>query len=241
MNEKPHLLRVYDDVLGQLRADVGSICHITVRNLQAVTDGLRANQVDPCLRAIADDEEVNALEKAIDARGIEILTRFQPVASDLRFVMAAMRVATNLERISDEAKSIGRRGRNLIESGFHWEPERLAALFGMAGAELAAALRAFLEGDMAAAHGVRPQDKALDASHKDCIARISSAMATRPEATNHFVALLLIVRSLERIGDHAKNIAEEAIFLSEARDVRHPKSRLPDDGAAPTSDRNRPG
>jgi len=233
MKEKPHVLRVYDEVLGQLRADVERICRITVRNLDAVTQGVRDNQVEPCLRAIADDEEVNALEKAIDARGIEILTRFQPVAGDLRFVMAAMRVATNLERVSDEAKSIARRSRMLIEGGFRWEPGRLATLFGMAGAELAAALRAFLEGDMAAAHGVRPQDKALDASHKECIARISAEMAARPEATTYFVALLLIVRSLERIGDHAKNIAEESIFLNEARDVRYPKSRLPVDGATP--------
>ena len=224
MNSPNHILRVYDEVLGQLHGDVSHICRLAVQNLGGAARGLREHAVEPCLRAIVDDEEVNALEKAIDARGVEILTRFQPVARDLRFVIAAMRAAANLERVSDEAKNIARRGRTLIEAGFFWEEEKLAALFDMAQVELADAVQSFLSSDMEAARGLRAKDKILDARHKEMIALLSQQMAEQPAHTTHFLALLLIVRGLERVGDHAKNIAEEAIFLNEAQDVRYPNN-----------------
>ena len=234
MDQPNHILRAFDEVLGHLRSDVSHICRLAVQNLSGAARGIREHMVEFCLRAIVDDEEVNALEKAIDARGVEILTRFHPVAGDLRFVISAMRVASNLERASDEAKSIARRGRGLLEAGFFWEEEKMGALFGMAQVELADAIQSFLSADLEAAHGLRAKDKALDAYHKELIALLSREMAERPEDTSHFLALLLIVRGLERIGDHAKNIAEEAIFLNQAQDVRYPNCHLPQsDGREP--------
>jgi phosphate transport system protein len=233
MANQPHILKPYEDALAGLRAKVEAIAAAARRNLAAATAGVLQGDAAQCLRAIVDDEEVNALEKAIDAAGIEILTRFQPVAGDLRFVIAALRLATNLERISDEAKNIARRGRQLAEAGAEAGPgpdfPALPGLFAMADAELAGALAAFFANDGDRARDIRRQDKELDRSHKELIAAISGRLAANPAGTTRYLAILFIVRSLERIGDHAKNIAEESVFLTEARDIRYSKNPLATD------------
>src|ERR1051325_4997957 len=108
-----HILGTFDEALASLRNNVLLMSSLTERSLDRAVTGLLQRDDDLCAIAIADDEEIDELEKQIDQDGIDLLLRFQPVASDLRRVVSAMKINSNLERVADQAVSIGRRGRKL--------------------------------------------------------------------------------------------------------------------------------
>src|SRR6184192_3978123 len=108
-----HILGTFDESLATLRNNVLMMAGLTERSLERAMKGLIDRNDDLCANAIADDEEIDQLEKQIDKDGVDILLRFQPVASDLRRVVSAMKLSTNLERIGDQATTIARRARKL--------------------------------------------------------------------------------------------------------------------------------
>jgi len=226
--DSPHILTSYDEALRVLRRDIQSLISIGMKNFHAAARGILDANMGACQHAIVDDAEVNALEKSIDAQTVGILARFQPVAGDLRLVIASMRLASNVERISDEAKNMGRRAHRLAEAGFVWEKTPIREIIAMAQREIEDAVAAFLNGDADLARGVRAQDKILDRAYKQYLATLTIRMEEHADETARLLDLLFIVRSLERVGDHAKNIAEEAVFLSEAEDIRYPDKRVID-------------
>ncbi|MFM7182307.1 MAG: phosphate signaling complex protein PhoU [Verrucomicrobiales bacterium] len=207
----PHILSSYEEALDDLRALARSLCDQALANVEAARRGVLGRSDADCARAIADDDLVNQIERKIDARGIDVLTRFQPVAGDLRFVIAVMRVASNIERVADEAKNIGRRGRILLATEV--DLSSLEGLFQLAIEEVTEAVRAFFEKDRDLAATLRPKDKSLDAMHRSMIEDLTARIAANHDAAADYLHLLFIARSLERIGDHAKNIAEETAFV----------------------------
>src|ERR1044071_350580 len=108
-----HILGTFDDALGSLRNNVLMMSSLTERSLERALSGLVRRDDDLCLLAIADDEEIDQLEKQVDKDGVDLLLRFQPVASDLRRVVSAMKLCGNLERMADQAVSIARKSRKL--------------------------------------------------------------------------------------------------------------------------------
>lgn len=206
-----HILTSYDAALDAFHANITRLSSMVAANLDLACQGVIHADEAACTRAIADDAEVNEMERQIDAMGMDILTRFQPVAKDLRMVIAVMRVASNLERISDEAKNIARRGRNLAAASAPMA--ELVELFAMARKELADAIAGFLARDRELAATIRPQDKVLDAKHRSLIEALAGSIAAEHANATHVLHQVFITRSLERIGDHAKNIAEETAFL----------------------------
>ncbi len=225
-HDSPHILTSYDEALRVLRRDVQSIISLGMKNFQSAACGILDADATTCRHAVDGDAGVNALEKSIDAQTVGILARFQPVAGDLRVVIASMRLAANVERISDEAKNMGRRAHRLAKSGFVWDKNEVREIIGMAQREVEEAATAFLDGDSSLARGVRGQDKILDTAYKKYSATLTASMTEQAGESEHLLDLLFIVRSLERVGDHAKNIAEEAVFLSEAEDIRYPDKNL---------------
>ena len=213
MTNTPHILRSYDDALTELTAQTTQIAGMAHSNLLAVYDGLLNRNEAACLRAIADDEAVNSLERRIDASGIEIMTRYQPVARDLRRVLASMRVANNIERVSDEAKNIGRRTRPIILSGFAGGNDLIEPLFTLAIGEFRDAVQAFDTADYTLAATIRERDIELDSQYRAAVANLSDQLAASSKDAKDYLHLLFIARSIERVGDHAKNIAEETAFL----------------------------
>ena len=207
----PHILTSYEEALDDLRALARSLCDQAMANVEAARRGVLERSDADCARAIADDDLVNQIERKIDARGIDVLTRFQPVAGDLRFVISVMRVASNIERVADEAKNIARRGRILLSTTV--DISKLEGIFQLATEEVNEAIRAFFDKDRTLAATLRPKDKSLDALHKSMIEDLTTRIASDHDAAADYLHLLFITRSLERIGDHAKNIAEETAFL----------------------------
>jgi phosphate transport system protein len=108
-----HILGTFDEALTSLRNNVLMMAGLTTRSLDHALNGLQERDDEPCATAIADDEEIDQLEKQVDKDGIDLLLRFQPVASDLRRVVSAMKLCSNLERIADQAVNIARKARKL--------------------------------------------------------------------------------------------------------------------------------
>src|ERR1043166_8356478 len=108
-----HILGTFDEALSTLRNNVLMMAGLTERSLERAMKGLFDRNDDLCAATIADDEEIDQLEKQIDKDGVDILLRFQPVASDLRRVVSAMKLSPNIERVADQATNIARRARKL--------------------------------------------------------------------------------------------------------------------------------
>lgn len=220
-SSSPHILRANSAALSALDADVRRMGDLALANLRHAADGLLQRDSDLCNKAIADDEEVDELEKRIDSEGLEIMTRFGPVASDLRRVIASMKVSTALERISDHAVSLARRARQLNQRPALPEAEGIANLADLASSQLRASVNAFCEGDLESAQPIQHHDLKLDAAHEEYTRRIITRLEYDSAQVKSCIDLLFAARFLERIGDQSVNIAEDTVYLLTAEDIRH--------------------
>ena len=173
---------------------------------------------------ISDESEIDLLEKKVDRDGVEILRRFQPVASDLRQVVSNMKVGGNLERIADQAVKIARRSRKLTLEPELDEAIALGPMFIEAITLFRDSVRAYADADAALARTLRRRDREIDRMNHDIADDLTAKMAERPDRIADYLELLFIARHLERVGDHAKNIGEDAVYTAEAKDIRHPNN-----------------
>jgi phosphate transport system protein len=175
---------------------------------------------DLALRVKDDDEIIDHFEVEIDELAIQLLTK-APLASNLRLVTVAMKVSQNLERIGDEATKIAKRARDLSEEPAVKLNLDLPRMAGMALGMVKSALDAFVNHDTAAARAVIPRDKEVDAFNKQIHATLVRHMMEYPDTIARCLHWIVAAKSLERIADHAKNVAEEVVYLCEAQDIRH--------------------
>lgn len=216
-----HILHNFDQALNNLRNTVLMMASLTERSLDNAMRGLFDRDTDLCNVVIVDDEEIDTLEKTVDKDGYDVLIRFQPVASDFRQVIATMKLSNNLERVGDAAVNIARRVKKLNVHPALPEVKALEPMYAEAKAMLKDSLRAFTDGDLEIAVALKPRDKQLDRLNKDIADQLTEAMPKQPEQLRGYLNLIFIARSLERVGDHATNIAEDAIFAKSAEDTRH--------------------
>ncbi len=202
---------------------MASLAERTLGNAMA---GLLQGQRDRCNIAIADDEEIDALEKKIAQDGVDLLTRFQPVAGDLRYVVASVRLTGNIERVGDQAVEIARRARKLGEGSPLIEIQLIQQPWLTARTLFADSVRAFLEGDLELARSIPERDRKLDEMNQALAEELTTTMAADPDHIADCLNLLFVGRHLERVGDHAKKISEETNYVFEATDVRHPSNRF---------------
>ncbi len=216
-----HILGTFDEALNGLRNDVITMGSLTARSLNNASEGLFQRSEAHCKACIADDEEIDELEKQIDRDGVELMLRFTPVASDLRSVISAMKVSSNLERIGDLAVGIARRALKLND---HSPLEDLMALepaFRASYELFKNAMLAFSEDDEVLSRGIKSRDKVIDALCKEFDSRLGEAMVRDPGHIRGYMHLLIMSRNVERIADHATNIAEDTVYAVAAEDIRH--------------------
>ncbi len=216
-----HILGTFDEALATLRNNVMMMASLTTRSLENALNGLEQRDDDLCATAIVDDEEIDQLEKQVDKDGIELLLRFQPVASDLRRVVSAMKLCSNLERMGDQAVSIARKARKLNRHPALPEVELVAPMREHAMQMFKDSVDAYIREDVELARGLKARDKALDEMNAVASRRLIEQMAQNPEQLRGYLNLMFIARHLERVGDHATNIAEDAVFAAAAEDIRH--------------------
>lgn len=216
-----HILNSFNAALEKLRNDVITMSSLAERNFSQAVKALLRRESDLAEATIHDDEEVDTLEKQIDSDGISIILRFTPLASDLRRVIATMKMASNLERISDESVSIARRAKLLNLRPELPESQLVEGVYQSVLALYRDSLRAFMDGDLSLAYSIKPRDKQIDAEYKELVRQLTEKMGERTNAIPDLFNLTLVLRSLERVGDHATNIAEDAVYAESAEDIRH--------------------
>src|SRR6266550_3568698 len=221
MIAQKHILGTFDEALSSLRNNVLMMSGLTERSLDRAMKGLFERNDNLCANAIADDEEIDQLEKQIDKDGVDILLRFQPVASDLRRVVAAMKLSSNLERMADQATTIARRARKLNQHPPLAEVELIRPLYEQAMSMFKDSVDAFVREDVDLGRAVVPRDEILDELNHSASRKLIERMAQDPEQLRGYLNLIFIGRCLERVGDHATNIAEEAVYAAAAEDIRH--------------------
>ena len=181
---------------------------------------LMQRNYDLAVKVRADDDIIDRLEVEIDELAIQLLTK-APLATDLRLIMVAMKVSQNLERIGDESTKIARRAHDLAQE----PPVKLVLdvprLASLALAMVKDALDAFVQRDSAAARAIVPRDREVDAVNREMHQALARHMMEHPDTIARCLDWIVAAKSLERIADHAKNIAEEVVYLCEAQDIRH--------------------
>jgi len=222
-----HILGTFDTTLQALRNSVLMMAGLAERNLANATRGLFERDDDLSNIAIADDEEIDSLEIQIDRDGVETLLRFQPVASDLRQVVTAMKSSVNIERIADQAVNIARRARKLSA-----EPElpivrSLEPMFALASGMFADAIKAYADDDEALARELKSRDKKLDEMNHQFADACTERMAVEPHLIQAYLNAIFIARFIERIGDHATNMGEDVVFSVVAEEIRHTQGSPP--------------
>ena len=189
----------------------------------AVNEALRAlmeRDYDLALRVKEDDSILDRFEVEIDEMAIQLLAK-APLASDLRFVTVAMKISQNLERVGDEASKIAKRARDLSQEPPVKLQLDLPRMSHLALDMLKTALDSFVNRDPAVARSVIPRDKEVDALNRQINKELAQHMIENRDTILRCLSLIIVSKSLERIADHAKNVAEEVVFLYEAQDIRH--------------------
>jgi phosphate transport system protein len=226
--------RHFDEELAQLKerllrmgALTEKMIHLSVKDLFARTEVDR-KEIERLER------EVNDLQIVIDDRAVKLIALRQPMAADLRLLFMASRIAGELERIADQAMNVIETTHHYIAQGPGLKPAvDLPLMAEMCQEMVREALDAFVRGDVTLAKRVLETDDKVDACKVRMFDEMMDLMSKDSGAVRRGVCIILISRNLERIGDHATNIAEEVIYMVEARDVRHHHGEEPPAPAAP--------
>jgi phosphate transport system protein len=216
-NPVPH----FQEELDQLKArllEMGGLAEERVRSaIQALVDR------DPALvdRVLDGDTPINQLHIEIDSRCVKLLALYQPMAVDLRAILSAVKINTDLERVGDLAINIAEAARRYLGHPPVKDLIDIPRMADLAQRMLRDALDAFVSRDTALAQRVLDADDGLDALKTQVFRELLTCMLQAPHTIEPALDLILISRHLERIGDHATNVAEDVIFMVSAKDVRH--------------------
>jgi phosphate transport system protein len=217
---EPWFMQPFEQELRGLKESLLTMASHAESSVYKVIEALGKRDYDLALRVQADDTVIDRFEVAIDDLAIKLLGQ-APSASNLRLITVAMRVSQNLERVGDETTTIARRVQELCQDA----PLKLALdlpqMATLAAQMLKRALDAFVKQDPAAARALIPEDRKVDLLNKRNHQQLANQMIKDPESVTRCLSLMVISKSLERIADHAKNVAEEVVYLCEARDIRH--------------------
>src|SRR5262245_2056138 len=223
-----HIVRRYDGELASLRLLVLEMGGLVLDQVRRAVASLDREDLGEAREVIARDHAVNAYDLRVDEASIRLLARRQPVAGDLRVIMSIAKAVADLERIGDEAAKIARITLHLFAGGAS-VPRRallrdVRAMAALATRMLGDVLRAFDEMDVQAALAVAAGDAELDREFRAASRRLSTYVMEDSRQLGHTINALTAVKALERIGDHAKNIAEYIVYLVTGQDIRHADS-----------------
>ncbi|OGB33152.1 MAG: phosphate transport system regulatory protein PhoU [Burkholderiales bacterium RIFCSPLOWO2_12_FULL_61_40] len=218
-----HLSTQFDSELTSVSSRVMELGGLVESQIRQAIYALSQFSVDVANEVSTREAQVNAMEIEIDHDLSSIIARRQPTARDLRLLIAISKTTANLERVGDEAEKIARMVRSIIHSG---APRSLPSLELRVAADLASgllnkALDAFARLDVAAAVAILKEDDLIDKEFDGFVRKLITYMMEDPRMISPSLDLLFLAKAIERIGDHAKNIAEFIIYVVKGEDVRH--------------------
>lgn len=227
-----HILRAYDGALGSLRLQVLAMGGLVSDQVTTAVRALLDYDRDAAELVVARERQINAYDTEIEAESFRLLARRAPVAGDLRVILAVSRAVTDLERSGDEAKKIARIALTSLRRTaadpsvpVHRHLRHMAQL---AGEMMRMAVDALDRGDASVAREVARRDEQLDEAFDAALRRLMTVAIEQPRSMRSIIDTVFALKSLERIGDHAKNVAEHVVFLVSGTDVRHKKNARPD-------------
>lgn len=209
-----HTVKAFDQDIGQLRGLISQMGGLAESAIADAMNALQRGDATLAERIAADDKRIDAMETEVERTAVRIIALRAPMADDLREVVAALKIASVIERIGDYAKNIARRVPR-IESEHRIEPLSILPAMGrMAAAMVHDVLNAFAARDPEAALAVCERDNALDDFYDSIFRTLVTFMVENPKTISECAQLLFVAKNLERIGDHATNVAEMVYFAA---------------------------
>jgi phosphate transport system protein len=211
----------YHSELSDLSQSLQLMAKLAMESVRNAVLAMESGDVETAKQVIAVDDQIDQLEMKIDAESTRYITLRAPVAGDVRLVIVAMKACHELERIADEATNIAKRIIRMDVASIRDEVIPVVDMGRDVLTLLSSAVEYLNADDSKKAAELPSTDAAIDKKHKESFARITDRITREPQLTLPLVDLIFISKSLERIGDHATNIAEEVVFLADAKDIRH--------------------
>ena len=207
--------------LDELKQQLLVMAGMAEQAIQRAIESYSTRDLSACDLVMLAEPAINRLEREIDQAALDLLAMEQPMAGDLRFILAVIRINADLERVGDQAVSIAKKVIEMHEFSNAELPVDIPKLASLAAAMVRKALQAFIEGDADMAQAVLLLDDQVDDMNSEAFRTLSALIREKPDLTSQALGALIIARNLERVGDHATNIAEDVIFWVRGADVRH--------------------
>jgi phosphate transport system protein len=189
--------------------------------IDRATEAYRTRDAKYCQMVLTAENDINEAERQIDELALDLLAMQQPMAVDLRFILAVLKINADLERVGDQAVNIAQRVLDLISEPEVQLPVDIPRMAGSVTTMVQRALESFLDGKAEVAEAVLQMDNIVDRMKDEAFVILVQRMTSEPSTARAALNVLLISRALERIADHATNIAEDVIFWVRGADVRH--------------------
>ena len=218
-----HTHKQYDAELETIRAKVLEMGGLVEQQIVDALEALVSSNPALAQTVMKNDVLVNELEVKIDEICSSIIARRQPAAGDLRMIMTIVKTITDLERIGDEAAKIARVAQTIYESDRMYKPRftEIKTMVSLVREMLRVSLDAFARLDVSKTADVARQDELVDEHYRSAMRQLITFMLEDPRTISMSLEVLFVAKSIERIGDHAKNIAEYVVYMVKGKDVRH--------------------
>lgn len=220
-----HTYRPFDADIARLRSAVTVMGGLVERQIERAIDAALNRDLENVAQVLIDEGAVNQLHLETDLRCNQIIAKRQPIAIDLREVIAVIHIINDLERIGDEAKKIAKKVRNLMDTEPQLPQLKVRQMSETVIGMLRRAIDAFVRQDSEAAKAVVARDEEVDALRDELTATMMERLTQQQVAVAPALTVIFMVQSIERIGDHAKNIAEFVVHIVEGVDLRYKSSR----------------
>jgi phosphate transport system protein len=207
--------------LAELKDKLLAMAALAQQAVETAVDAYLLRDQNLCQYVKQNETAINSAQRNLDEMAYELLAKEQPMAIDLRFILAVIKINGDLERIGDQSMGIARRTRDIMKTEPVELPVNFAAMGECAGRMIRAAILSLLEGDARLADAVREMDDEIDRINRRAHADLLQMIQEKPQFTQQAMNGLMVSRSLERIADHAANIATDVIFWIRGADVRH--------------------
>lgn len=212
--------------LAELKDKLLAMAALAQQATESAVDAYLRRDPGLCDYVRENETAINSAQRDLDEMAYELLAKEQPMAIDLRFLLAVIKINADLERIGDQSMNIAVRTLDLLALPEVELPVDIAGMGDFAGRMIRTAIQALLDGDARIADTVRDMDDEIDRMNRVAKAELTAVIEQHPECTMQALDAILIARSLERIADHASNIATDVIFWVRGADVRHQLSQV---------------
>jgi phosphate transport system protein len=229
----------FQQSLEDLKENLLVMAGLAEQSIQRAVEAYRTRDLSICDLVSRSEVAINRMERDIDQSALDLLAMEQPMASDLRFILSVIKINADLERVGDAAKSISERVRHMEQLPAAELPVDIPRMATLAADMVRKSLQSFIDANPELARSVLTMDDAVDAMNRAAYKSLTKVMEEQSHLAPQSLNALMISRSLERVADHATNIAEDVIFWVQGADVRHHKSvmaRQQAQQAAQTSD-----